>query len=78
MNARTIDTQVMNPQTFSTHLPRAMDDSWRAANYLSVGQLYRNPLLREPIQLVLVKPLIVEHWGTTPGQNFICSSEPGD
>src|SRR6185312_8898896 len=49
------------------------DASWRAANYLSVGQLYlyRNPLLREPLQLKHVKPLIVGHWGTTPGQNFI-------
>ena len=46
---------------------------WRAANYLSVGQLYLydNPLLREPLTLDHVKPLIVGHWGTTPGQNFI-------
>jgi xylulose-5-phosphate/fructose-6-phosphate phosphoketolase len=46
---------------------------WRAANYLSVGQiyLYDNPLLREPLSLAHVKPLVVGHWGTTPGQNFI-------
>ena len=46
---------------------------WRAANYLSVGQLYLydNPLLRVPLTLDHVKPLIVGHWGTTPGQNFI-------
>ena len=46
---------------------------WRAANYLSVGQiyLYANPLLREPLTLAHVKPLVVGHWGTTPGQNFI-------
>jgi xylulose-5-phosphate/fructose-6-phosphate phosphoketolase len=46
---------------------------WRAANYLSVGQiyLYDNPLLREPLTLGHVKPLVVGHWGTTPGQNFI-------
>ena len=46
---------------------------WRAANYLSVGQiyLYDNPLLREPLTLAHVKPLVVSHWGTTPGQNFI-------
>jgi xylulose-5-phosphate/fructose-6-phosphate phosphoketolase len=46
---------------------------WRAANYLSVGQLYLydNPLLREPLTLDHVKPLVVGHWGTTPGQNFI-------
>jgi xylulose-5-phosphate/fructose-6-phosphate phosphoketolase len=46
---------------------------WRAANYLSVGQiyLYDNPLLKEPLLLSHVKPLVVGHWGTTPGQNFI-------
>jgi len=46
---------------------------WRAANYLSVGQiyLYDNPLLRVPLTLAHVKPLVVGHWGTTPGQNFI-------
>jgi xylulose-5-phosphate/fructose-6-phosphate phosphoketolase len=46
---------------------------WRAANYLSVGQLYLydNPLLKEPLKLSHVKPLVVGHWGTTPGQNFI-------
>ena len=50
-----------------------IDAYWRAANYLSVGQiyLYANPLLREPLTLDHVKPLIVGHWGTTPGQNFI-------
>ena len=52
---------------------RRMDAYWRAANYLSVGQiyLYDNPLLREPLKLAHVKPLVVGHWGTTPGQNFI-------
>ncbi|MGR3889990.1 phosphoketolase family protein [Pseudomonas sp. 1152_12] len=46
---------------------------WRAANYISVGQmyLYDNPLLREPLTMAHVKPLVVSHWGTTPGQNFI-------
>ncbi len=46
---------------------------WRAANYLSVGQiyLYDNPLLRVPLTLAHVKSLVVGHWGTTPGQNFI-------
>ncbi|WP_034261946.1 phosphoketolase family protein [Actinospica robiniae] len=73
MNTQIIDTWVTNPQTLSPQLLRAMDAYWRAANYLSVGQLYlyRNPLLREPLQLKHVKPLIVGHWGTTPGQNFI-------
>jgi xylulose-5-phosphate/fructose-6-phosphate phosphoketolase len=50
-----------------------MDAYWRAANYLSVGQLYLydNPLLKKPLELSHVKPLVVGHWGTTPGQNFI-------
>jgi xylulose-5-phosphate/fructose-6-phosphate phosphoketolase len=50
-----------------------MDAYWRAANYLSVGQiyLYDNPMLREPLTLAHIKPLVVGHWGTTPGQNFI-------
>jgi xylulose-5-phosphate/fructose-6-phosphate phosphoketolase len=50
-----------------------IDAYWRAANYLSVGQiyLYDNPMLREPLTLAHVKPLVVGHWGTTPGQNFI-------
>jgi xylulose-5-phosphate/fructose-6-phosphate phosphoketolase len=52
---------------------RRIDAYWRAANYLAVGQiyLYANPLLREPLTLAHVKPLIVGHWGTVPGQNFI-------
>ena len=52
---------------------RLMHAYWRAANYLSVGQiyLYANPLLREALTLAHVKPLVVGHWGTTPGQNFI-------
>jgi xylulose-5-phosphate/fructose-6-phosphate phosphoketolase len=50
-----------------------MNAYWRAANYLSVGQiyLYDNPLLHEPLTMAHVKPLVVGHWGTTPGQNFI-------
>src|SRR5258708_16344390 len=54
-------------------LLRKMDADWRAANYLSVGQiyLYDNPLLREPLQLNHVKPRLLGHWGTTPGLNFI-------
>jgi xylulose-5-phosphate/fructose-6-phosphate phosphoketolase len=50
-----------------------IDAYWRAANYLSVGQmyLYDNPLLREPLTLAHIKPLLLGHWGTTPGQNFI-------
>jgi xylulose-5-phosphate/fructose-6-phosphate phosphoketolase len=50
-----------------------IDAYWRAANYLSVGQIYllENPLLREPLTLEHVKPRLLGHWGTTPGLNFI-------
>ena len=50
-----------------------MDAYWRAANYLSVGQIYllANPLLREPLKLEHIKPRLLGHWGTTPGLNFI-------
>ena len=50
-----------------------MDAYWRAANYLSVGQIYLfdNPLLKRPLTLAHVKPRLVGHWGTTPGLNFI-------
>src|SRR6059036_3007898 len=52
---------------------RLTDAWWRAANYLSVGQiyLYDNPLLKEPLKLEHVKPRLLGHWGTTPGLNFI-------
>jgi xylulose-5-phosphate/fructose-6-phosphate phosphoketolase len=61
------------PKALSPEDLRKIDAYWRAANYLSVGQiyLYDNPLLREPLTLAHVKPLVVGHWGTTPGQNFI-------
>jgi len=61
------------PNTLTPELLHKMDAYWRAANYLSVGQiyLYDNPLLKEPLKLSHVKPLVVGHWGTTPGQNFI-------
>ena len=50
-----------------------MDAWWRAANYLSIGQIYLldNPLLREPLELRHIKPRLLGHWGTTPGQNFL-------
>jgi xylulose-5-phosphate/fructose-6-phosphate phosphoketolase len=52
---------------------RALDAYWRAANYLSVGQIYLldNPLLREPLRPEHVKPRLLGHWGTTPGLNFL-------
>src|SRR5208282_4453731 len=63
--------EAKNP--LSSELLRKMDAYWRAANYLSVGQiyLYDNPLLREPLKPEHVKPMLLGHWGTTPGQNFI-------
>ena len=50
-----------------------IDAYWRAANYLSVGQiyLYANPLLKEPLSEDHIKPRLLGHWGTTPGLNFI-------
>src|SRR5919206_750523 len=52
---------------------RRIDAYWRAANYLSVGQIYllANPLLREPLRLEHVKPRLLGHWGTTPGLNLL-------
>ena len=61
----------------STHSPpedfTLLDAWWRAANYLSVGQIYLmgNPLLREPLTLAHIKPRLLGHWGTTPGLNFV-------
>jgi xylulose-5-phosphate/fructose-6-phosphate phosphoketolase len=57
----------------SSDLLRRMDAYWRAANYLSVSQiyLYDNPLLKEPLKPEHVKPRLLGHWGTTPGLNFI-------
>ena len=65
------------PPTRRAHLDaallRRMDAYWRAANYLSVGQIYllANPLLRTPLRAEDVKPRLLGHWGTTPGLNFI-------
>jgi xylulose-5-phosphate/fructose-6-phosphate phosphoketolase len=59
--------------SLKTDLLRRMDAYWRAANYLSVGQIYLldNPLLAEPLELEHIKPRLLGHWGTTPGQNFV-------
>ncbi len=59
--------------TLSSEELRKIDAYWRAANYLSVGQiyLYKNPLLREPLRVEDIKPRLLGHWGTTPGLNFI-------
>ncbi len=63
----------MKNRTLSSDFLRKLDAYWRAANYLSVGQifLYANPLLRRPLALTDVKRMLLGHWGTTPGQNFI-------
>jgi xylulose-5-phosphate/fructose-6-phosphate phosphoketolase len=59
--------------TLDAEMARKMHAYWRAANYLSVGQIYLcdNPLLKEPLTLAHVKRMLLGHWGTTPGQNFI-------
>jgi xylulose-5-phosphate/fructose-6-phosphate phosphoketolase len=59
--------------TFDDRILAKMDAYWRAANYLSVGQIYLldNPLLKMPLKREHVKPRLVGHWGTTPGLNFI-------
>src|SRR6186713_2324907 len=69
-------TDVPYPMTIRTLTPELLqriDAYWRAANYLSVGQIYLrdNPLVRRPLTLDDVKPMLLGHWGTTPGQNFI-------
>jgi xylulose-5-phosphate/fructose-6-phosphate phosphoketolase len=60
----------MKANTLTPELLQKMNASWRAANYLSVGQiyLYDNPLLKRPLKLSDVKPLVVGDWGTTPKQ----------
>ncbi len=63
----------MKTNTLNAELLLRIDAYWRAANYLSVGQiyLYDNPLLKRPLALSDVKRMLLGHWGTTPGQNFI-------
>jgi xylulose-5-phosphate/fructose-6-phosphate phosphoketolase len=61
------------PEPLTTEQLRLIDAYWRAANYLSVGQiyLYDNPLLKKPLSKEHIKPRLLGHWGTTPGLNFI-------
>src|SRR3989441_2290188 len=63
----------MPTATLSAKEVAAIDRYWRAANYLSVGQIYLldNPLLEQPLSLEHIKPRLLGHWGTTPGLNFI-------
>jgi xylulose-5-phosphate/fructose-6-phosphate phosphoketolase len=60
-------------ETLSPNYLERLDAYWRAANYLSVGQIYLldNPLLTQPLKIEHVKPRLLGHWGTTPGLNFI-------
>jgi len=63
----------MKPEILSNEEIQKLHAYWRAANYLSVGQIYllENPLLQEPLKIQHVKPRLLGHWGTTPGLNFI-------
>ncbi|MDP9064616.1 MAG: phosphoketolase family protein [Pseudomonadota bacterium] len=64
---------MVNLRALTDEQARWLDAFWRAANYLSVGQIYLrdNPLLRRPLALSDLKHMLLGHWGTTPGQNFI-------
>jgi xylulose-5-phosphate/fructose-6-phosphate phosphoketolase len=64
---------VATPVSLSPEELQKVHAYWRAANYLSVGQiyLYDNPLLREPLRQKHIKPRLLGHWGTTPGLNFV-------
>ena len=66
-------TDVISARTYSQEDLELIDAYWRAANYLSVGQIYLldNPLLREPLRAEHVKPRLLGHWGTTPGLNLL-------
>jgi xylulose-5-phosphate/fructose-6-phosphate phosphoketolase len=70
METISINTQA---EIVSDEMLQKMNAYWRAANYLSVGQIYlhQNPLLREPLKPENIKNMLLGHWGTTPGQNFI-------
>src|SRR5580693_7996875 len=63
----------MNTNPLSSELLNKMNAYWRAANYLSVGQIYlqNNPLLERPLSMDDIKPRLLGHWGTTPGLNFL-------
>jgi xylulose-5-phosphate/fructose-6-phosphate phosphoketolase len=73
MTVLTKPQQQQQQQPLSPDLLHKIDAYWRAANYLSVGQIYLqdNPLLRRPLSAEDIKHMLLGHWGTTPGQNFI-------
>ena len=66
-------TSLSAPNALSENELRCLGAHWRAANYLSVGQIYllANPLLTEPLAIEHIKPRLLGHWGTTPGLNFV-------
>ena len=66
-------TEPKNQAPLSEEMLKKMDAYWRASNYLAAAQLYfyDNPMLKEPLTLAHIKPNVVGHWGTVPGQNFI-------
>jgi len=68
-----VEIAIKKDKPLSPEVLKNIDAYWRAANYLSVGQLYlrNNSLLKEPLKLEHVKNMLLGHWGTTPGQNFI-------
>ena len=68
-----MNTMVTDDKPAAADPLELLDRYWRAANYLSVGQIYlmANPLLREPLRPEHIKPRLLGHWGTTPGLNFI-------
>ena len=73
MTTSTLTASALTTSTLTAPELDRIHAYWRAANYLSVGQIYLldNPLLREPLTIEHVKPRLLGHWGTTPGLNFI-------
>jgi xylulose-5-phosphate/fructose-6-phosphate phosphoketolase len=67
------DNKITPEEQASQEFLYKIDAYWRAANYLSIGQIYlrANPLMKEPLKPEHIKPMLLGHWGTTPGQNFI-------
>jgi xylulose-5-phosphate/fructose-6-phosphate phosphoketolase len=68
-----ITRNLTEPMPLSQDRLRQVDQYWRAANYLTIGQIYLqdNPLLREPLRAVHIKPRLLGHWGTSPGLSFV-------
>jgi xylulose-5-phosphate/fructose-6-phosphate phosphoketolase len=73
LQSRPLPIESTSPGPLTSEELRKIDAYWRAANYLSVGQiyLYKNAMLRKPLTLEHIKPRLLGHWGTTPGLNFI-------